>query len=198
MSYQDFPPTKSNPHNIRMKTLGVVFVLLVNIIYVSQNYVVKTVRLGAGEVSLVRGLLQILVFSIIMLLTRYKQRKHVYVYEHEKLESGDTLLRQKQQDTTVVEGWRTWLLASLRGFLTASMSFCCVMAVPLMPIGDLVVIAFISPVFSLMLECLILKRPLTILAVILCILIGKVYDGIAIVTVCICRLTIRKSLFSCW
>ena len=153
-----------------MKTLGVVFVLLVNIIYVSQNYVVKTVRLGAGEVSLVRGLLQILVFSIIMLLTRYKQRKHVY--KHEKLETGDTLLRQKQ-DTTLVEGWRTWLLASLRGFLTASMSFCCVMAVPLMPIGDLVVIAFISPVFSLMLECLILKRPLTILAVILCILIGK-------------------------
>ena len=159
-----------------MKTLGVVFVLLVNIIYVSQNYVVKTVRLGAGEGSLVRGLLQILVFSIIMLLTRYKQRKHVY--EHEKLETGDTLLRQKQ-DTTLVEGWRTWLLASLRGFLTASMSFCCVMAVPLMPIGDLVVIAFISPVFSLILECLILKRPLTILAVILCILIGKVYDGIA-------------------
>ena len=184
MSYQDFPPTKSNPHNIRMKTLGVVFVLLVNIIYVSQNYVVKTVRLGAGEVSLVRGLLQILVFSIIMLLTRYKQRKHVY--EHEKLESGDTLLRQKQ-DTTLVEGWRTWLLASLRGFLTASMSFCCVMAVPLMPIGDLVVIAFISPVFSLMLECLILKRPLTILAVILCILIGKLrstiwHSGIAIAT----------------
>ena len=170
MSYQDFPPTKINVHTIRMKTLGVVFVLLVNIIYVSQNYVVKTVRLGAGEVSLVRGLLQILVFSIIMLLTRYKQRKHVY--EHEKLETGDTLLRQKQ-DTTLVEGWRTWLLASLRGFLTASMSFCCVMAVPLMPIGDLVVIAFISPVFSLILECLALKRPLTILAVILCILIGK-------------------------
>ena len=172
MSYQDFPPTKINLHNIRMKTLGVVFVLLVNIIYVSQNYVVKTVRLGAGEVSLVRGLLQILVFSIIMMLTRYKQRKHVY--DHEKLETGDTLLRQKQETITLVEGWRTWLLASLRGFLTASMSFCCVMAVPLMPIGDLVVIAFISPVFSLILECLILKRPLTILAVILCILIGKV------------------------
>ena len=196
MSFQDFPPTKINVHTIRMKSLGVVFVLLVNIIYVSQNYVVKTVRLGAGEVSLVRGLLQILVFSIIMMLTRYKQRKHVY--DHEKLETGDTLLRQKQETITLVEGWRTWLLASLRGFLTASMSFCCVMAVPLMPIGDLVVIAFISPVFSLILECLILKRPLTILAVILCILIGKVYDGIAIVTVCICRLTIRKSLFSCW
>ena len=154
-----------------MKSLGVVLVILVNIIYVTQNYVVKTVRLGAGEVSLVRGLLQMMVFSIVLLLTRHKEgpRKHF----HEKLESGDTLLRMKKQDT-LSAGWRTWVLASLRGFLTASMSFCCVMAVQLMPIGDLVVIAFISPVFSLILESLILKRPLTILAVILCVLIGKI------------------------
>ena len=172
MVSQEFSPSKYNLHNLRMKTLGVVFVILVNIIYVAQNYVVKTVRLGAGEVSLVRGLLQILVFSVILLLTRHKEaRKHVY--EHEKLESGEMLLR-KELDRSAAGGWRTWLLASLRGFLTASMSFCCVMAVPLMPIGDLVVIAFISPVFSLILEGLILKRPLTILAVILCILIGKI------------------------
>ena len=172
MVSQEFFPKKYNIHNLRMKALGVVFVILVNIIYVAQNYVVKTVRLGAGEVSLVRGLLQILVFSLILLLTRHKEaRKRKYVYdEHEKLESGDMLLTKKQN--TLAGGWRTWLLASLRGFLTASMSFCCVMAVPLMPIGDLVVIAFISPVFSLILEGLILKRPLTILAVILCILIG--------------------------
>ena len=50
---------KINPvSNTRKKTLGVVFVILVNIIYVAQNYLVKTVELGAGEVSLVRGLLQ--------------------------------------------------------------------------------------------------------------------------------------------
>ena len=151
-----------------MKALGVVFVILVNIIYVAQNYVVKTVRLGAGEVSLVRGLLQILVFSLILLLTRHKEaRKHVY--EHEKLESGEMLLRKKLDK--LAGGWRTWLLASLRGFLTASMSFCCVMAVPLMPIGDLIVLCFISPVFSVILEGLILKRPLTILSLSLCVLI---------------------------
>ena len=166
---QEFFPKKYNFHNLRMKALGVVFVILVNIIYVAQNYVVKTVRLGAGEVSLVRGLLQILVFSLILLLTR---RTEARKRKHEKLESGDKPLTNKQN--TLAGGLRTWLLASLRGFLTASMSFCFVMAVPLMPIGDLVVIAFISPVFSLILEGLILKRPLTILAVILCILIGKI------------------------
>ena len=159
--------------NSRMKTLGVVFVILVNIIYVAQNYLVKTVELGAGEVSLVRGLLQMLVFSVIMLTTKNKETG-MENSKNEKLESGDTLLRKKYE--TLVEGRRTWLLASLRGFLIASMSFSCVMAVSLMPIGDLVVIAFSSSiVFSLMLECLILKRLLTVLATIICILIGKGY-----------------------
>ena len=121
MVSQDFFPKKYNLHNLRMKALGVVFVILVNIIYVAQNYVVKTVRLGAGEVSLVRGLLQIMVFSLILILTRHKgakKQKHIYD-EHEKLESGDKLLTKKQN--TLAGGWRTWLLASLRGFLTASM-----------------------------------------------------------------------------
>ena len=156
--------------NIRMKTLGVVFVILVNIIYVAQNYLVKTVELGAGEVSLVRGLLQMLVFSLIMLFTKKQDAR---IENDKNVESGEMLLRKKYE--ALEGGWRTWLLASLRGFLTASMTFCCVMAVPLMPIGDLVVIAFISPVFSLILECLILKRPLTVLSTILCILIGKGY-----------------------
>ena len=156
-----------------MKTLGIVLVILVNIIYVAQNYLVKTVELGAGEVSLVRGLLQILVFSVVMLATK-NQKTRMENSENEKLESGEMLLRKKC--VTLEGGWRTWLLASLRGFFIASMSFSCVMAVPLMPIGDLVVIAFSSSiVFSLMLECLILKRPLTVLATILCILIGKGY-----------------------
>merc|ERR1711983_575833 len=38
-----------------------------------------------------------------------------------------------------------------------------------MPIGDLIVICFSSPVFSLILESLILKRPMTVLSVFLCI-----------------------------
>ena len=156
-----------------MKTLGVVLVILVNIIYVAQNYLVKTVELGAGEVSLVRGLLQMTVFSLVMLATK-NQKTRMENSENEKLESGEMHLRKKC--VTLDEGFRTWLLASLRGFFIASMSFSCVMAVPLMPIGDLVVIAFSSSITSsLMLECLILKRPLTVLATIICILIGKGY-----------------------
>ena len=48
------------------KVLGLVLVLLVNIIYIGSNYMVKWAELGAGEVTLVRGALQILVFSTII------------------------------------------------------------------------------------------------------------------------------------
>ena len=77
-----------------MKTLGLVFVILVNIIYVAQNYLVKTVELGAGEVSLVRGLLQILVFSVVMFATKNPDTNSEN-NKNEKLESGEMLLRKK-------------------------------------------------------------------------------------------------------
>ena len=67
---------------------------------------------------------------------------------------------------------RKWGLVSLRGLLTASMSFVCVVAVRLMPIGDLIVLAFTSPVFSVVMDAVFLQRRLTLLSVTLCLLIG--------------------------
>ena len=63
---------------------------MVNIIYVTQNYLVKTVELGAGEVSLVRGLLQMLVFSLIMLFTKKQDAR---IENDKNVESGEMLLR---------------------------------------------------------------------------------------------------------
>ena len=139
-------------------------VLFTNLVYIGSNYAVRWAELGASEVSLVRGSLQVLVFSILLIRNRGNKA------ETEPKNNGKWCTLKK------------YLLVSLHGFLNAAMGFIMVMAVPLMPIGDLVVITFISPVFSLILECLILKRPLTVLAVILCILISKVYEGIAIAT----------------
>lgn len=51
------------------------------------------------------------------------------------------------------------------------MSFACLAAIQFMPIGDLIVISFTSPVFSVFLDRIILKRLLTFLSVGLCILI---------------------------
>ena len=68
---------------------------------------------------------------------------------------------------------KEYCLICLHGFLTATITFGMVMAVPMMPIGDLIVISFTSPIFSVILDTIILKRPLTFLSVALCILIGE-------------------------
>lgn len=64
---------------------------------------------------------------------------------------------------------REWLLVLLYGLLTSSASFSCVSAIPLMPIGDLIVVCMSTPVFSVILDKLVLKRPLTLLSVTLCV-----------------------------
>ena len=53
---------------LRHKCLGIVCVLLTNIVYISSNYIVKWGQLEAGEVTIIRGPLQILVFSCLALI----------------------------------------------------------------------------------------------------------------------------------
>ena len=59
----------------------------------------------------------------------------------------------------------------LYGFSVSTMSFACLAAISFMPIGDLIVICFASPVFSVFMDRIVLKRALTILSVSLCFLI---------------------------
>ena len=139
------------------KILGILLVILTNLIYIGSNYAVKWAELGAGEVSLVRGALQVLVFSAILLRDRNSAK------QTEK-DSGENNEKWGQ--------FKKHSLVFVHGFLNAAMGFVMVMAVQLMPIGDLIVICFSSPVFSLILESLILKRPMTVLSVFLCISIG--------------------------
>ena len=43
------------------KLLGIMLLLLSNVIYIANNYIVKIVGLSASEVSLVRGSLQVMI-----------------------------------------------------------------------------------------------------------------------------------------
>ena len=137
------------------KTLGILLVLFTNLAYIGSNYAVRWAGLGAGEVSLVRGGLQVLVFGGI-LLENYRMQDAV-----PKPENNDMWCSLKK-----------YLLVAIHGFLNAMVAFAMVMAVTLMPIGDLIVICFSSPVFSVILESLILKRTMTVLTVVLCFSIG--------------------------
>ena len=67
--------------------------------------------------------------------------------------------------------WKKILLLTAYGFFISTMSFSFLAAIPYMPIGDLIVLSFMSPVFSVFLDRILLKRPLTCLAVLLCMVI---------------------------
>ena len=60
-----------------MNIFGASLVLLTNCCYIANNYAVKWAGLGAGEVSLVRGALQVLVFSAALIIsTRVKSHRN--------------------------------------------------------------------------------------------------------------------------
>ena len=132
------------------KVVGIFLVLLTNICFIGNNYLVKWAQLGPGEVSLVRGLIQILVFTTIIFIQRRKSTKN----------NTNPSLKQ-------------WILISIYGFFSSTMAYSCIMAVSLMPISDLIVICYLAPVFSVVLDAFVLKRPLTIISILLCLTIGK-------------------------
>ena len=67
--------------------------------------------------------------------------------------------------------WKKLITLTTYAFFVSTMSFSFLLAIPYMPIGDLIVLSFMSPVFSVFLDRVVLKRPLTFLAVFLCMII---------------------------
>ena len=63
-----------NVKNFRGTTIGIFLLLVTNILYVSNNYIVKLAQLSAGETALVRGFIQFVVFGTLIII---KKRKFV-------------------------------------------------------------------------------------------------------------------------
>ena len=150
-------------------------ILTSNIIYILNNYTVSWFSLHATEVTLVRGVLQVMVFGVVLLLGNRKLGilKHTQGINFPKnisLSTGET----KPDSITVFQ----WLLISLYGLLMSAVGLTCLAAIPLMPIGDLIVLCFTSPVFAVIFEFLILRRPIKIITVTLCCLIGEILQNI--------------------
>jgi len=132
---------------------GSVLILISNLVYIGNNYLVAWTQLAAPEIALARGGLQIVVFGVIV----WRERK---MKREEDVDSGPKS-----------SGLPLYALVVLYGFTVSSMSFACLAAIPLMPIGDLIVISFTSPVFSVFFDRIVLKRTLTVLSICLCLFI---------------------------
>lgn len=135
---------------------GVMLILFSNLVYIGNNYIVAWTHLQAPEIAMARGTLQIIVFGII--IWRGRQAKQ---------EDKTSLIEEKEKSSQVI------LLCQivLYGLTISTMSFAFLAAIPYMPLGDLIVISFASPVFSVFLDRIVLKRLLTFLSVGLCFLI---------------------------
>ena len=162
-----------------MKIIGVILVILTNCCYIANNYAVKWAGLGAGEVSLVRGVLQISVFTAMLLLSK-RDKNHCSDNESQK---SRIILESACVTVPLCAGsavppplpWAECGLVCLYGLLSSSASFAVVTALPRMPVGDVIVICMSTPVFSIIFSALILKTRLTLLSVALCIFIGVSY-----------------------
>jgi len=139
--------TAKDKLHIKAILQGSLLILISNLIYIGNNYLVSWTELAAPEVALVRGALQVLLFGVLVWRTR---------------ETGVEISETKNSRL----GLCAWLV--LYGFTISTGSFACIAAIPYMPIGDLIVLCFTSPVFSVFLDRVVNKRLFTILSVSLC------------------------------
>ena len=165
-------------------------ILTSNIIYILNNYTVSWFRLHATEVALVRGVLQVMISGVVMLLGNRKLRKLKHteginfprifpqifnLTGNTKPDTMAPLTGNTKPDTITVY---QWLLITLYGLLMSAVGLSSLAAIPLMPIGDLIVLCFTEPVFAVVFEFLILRRPIRIITVTLCCLIGEILQKI--------------------
>jgi len=126
---------------------GSLLILISNILYIGNNYLVSWTGLAAPEVALVRGTLQVVIFGL-------------HVWKTRKTEAD--ISGSKKNKLALC----AWLV--LYGFTISTGSFACTAAIPYMPIGDLIVICFTSPVFSVFIDRVVNKRFFTVLSISLC------------------------------
>jgi len=152
-NYED--TTAKDKLHVKAILQGSLLILISNLIYIGNNYLVSWTELAAPEVALVRGALQVVLFGVLVWRTR---------------ETGVEISGTKNSRL----GLCAWLV--LYGFTISTASFACIAAIPYMPIGDLIVICFTSPVFSVFLDRVVNKRLFTILSMSLCffIVVGDV------------------------
>jgi len=134
---------------------GSILVLACNFIYIGNSYIVAWAQLKASEITLVKGILQLLIFGAANLFTKKEKNNN-----NKEAESGSKSNR-----------FHLLVLLCILGFTTATASFAVLTAIPLMPIGDVIVICFTAPVFSVFLDRIVLHKPLSFLSIFLCLFI---------------------------
>merc|ERR1719167_124367 len=102
--------------------IGVLLILISNIIYIGNGYLVKWQKLQAPEVALLRGVIQVMIFGTVLFCRSWKE---------------------SQENKGKFTPSAVFYLV-LYGFSISSISFTFLAAIPYMPLGDLIVLGFTS------------------------------------------------------
>merc|ERR1711936_265319 len=124
--------------HVKTLLIGCLLILLTNLIYIGNNYLVSWAELGAPEVVLVRGAMQIGVFG-------------VFVWRSRKAGTEVTGTRYGRL------GLYMWLF--LYGFAISTASFAFLAAIPMAPIGDLIVLSISLCLLILLGDVFVIQPP---------------------------------------
>ena len=100
---------------------GIILALLTSVAYIINIYIVKLAELSASSVSMIRGFMQIIVFSIA--IYRHTKKNNVKDEQENKEESKDDIEKSEEVSLTWLQKRKPLFLALLYGFLAGSLSY---------------------------------------------------------------------------
>ena len=121
---------------------------------------VKIFDLQASEISLLRGGLQTLIFTLIL--------------GFQSISEKEDQEEEKKASKSLGPVLKVYGQICFYGLMVSICTFTFLAALSYMPLGDTIVISFTSPIFCVFFEWIFLNRKLTIVSVLLCLSIGKV------------------------
>ena len=130
--------------------LGLFIAIVANFLHLHSMFIVKVNPIHPGDVLFLRGVVQTVGFGIVLLLQKcsnYKVSSTAAIYDN--LES-----QQMDQPTMDVKFWITMTFCNILVAATVILTF---MAIDLLPLSDFTMLAFTTPMFTMVFSFIILK-----------------------------------------
>ena len=129
--------------------LGLFIAIVANFLHLHSMFIVKVNPIHPGDVLFLRGVVQTVGFGIVLLLQKCYNYKVSSTATYNNLES-----QQMEQPTMDVKFWITMTFCNIMVAATVILTF---MAIDLLPLSDFTMLAFTTPIFTMVFSFIILK-----------------------------------------
>ena len=129
--------------------LGLFIAIVANFLHLHSMFIVKVNPIHPGDILFLRGVVQTVGFGIVLLLQKCYKYKVSSTATYNNLES-----QQMEQATMDVKFWITMTFCNILVAATVILTF---MAIDLLPLSDFTMLAFTTPIFTMVFSFIILK-----------------------------------------